>query len=80
MKARILIFLAIVSLLLVITPAVSQVLETRWTANIPFDFIVGDHPMTAGEYLIKSNPHTMRLTLVNKEARQTASMFTRQKS
>ena len=56
----------------------SQVLETRWTANIPFDFIVGgDHQMPAGEYTIKSNPHTMRLTLVNKETRQTASMFTR---
>ena len=77
MKVRVLIFLAVVSLLLLITPAVSQVLETTWTADIPFEFIVADSHMPAGQYLIKSNPQTMRLTVINKETRQKASMFTR---
>ena len=77
MKARLLIFLAVVSLLLVITPAVSQVLETRWSADIPFDFVVGDNQMTAGHYMIKSNAQTMRLTVTNTESQQKAFMFTR---
>jgi hypothetical protein len=77
MKARILIFLVVVSLLLVITPAVSQVIEANWTANVPFDFVVGDTRMPAGEYMVKSNPHTMRLTVINKETQKKASVFTR---
>ena len=77
MKVRILITLAVVSLLLVVTPAVSQVLETRWTADIPFDFVVGDNQMPAGHYMIKSNAHTMRLMVINTETQQKASMFSR---
>jgi hypothetical protein len=77
MKRNIVVFLAVVSLLLLVTPAVSQVLETKWTANIPFDFIVGDSQMPAGEYMIKSNAQTMRLTVINKETQQKASLFTR---
>jgi hypothetical protein len=77
MKVRLLIFLAVVSLLLVVTPAVSQLLETTWTADIPFEFTVADSQMPAGQYLIKSNPHTMRLTVTNKETRQNAFLFTR---
>lgn len=77
MKVRVLIFLAMVSLLLLITPAVSQVVETTWTADIPFEFIVADSHMPAGQYLIKSNPHTMRLTVINKETQKKAFMFTR---
>lgn len=77
MKARFLMLLAAVSLLLLVTPAVSQLLETTWTADIPFEFIVADSHMPAGEYLIKSNPHTMRLTVINKETRQNAFLFTR---
>jgi hypothetical protein len=78
MKARILIFVTVVSLLLLtITPSVSQVLESRWTADIPFDFIVGESQMPAGHYMIKCNLHTMRLTVINSETQQRASMFTR---
>lgn len=77
MKARIVIFLVVVSLLLVITPAVSQVIEPRWTANVPFDFMVGDTQMPAGEYIVKSNPRIMRLTVINKETQKEASVFTR---
>ena len=33
MKVRLLIFFAVVSLLLVITPAVSQVIESKWTGT-----------------------------------------------
>ena len=77
MKVRLLIFLAVVSLLLVVTPAVSQLLETTWTADIPFEFTVANSHMPAGQYLIKSNPHTMRLTVTNKETRQNAFLFTR---
>ena len=77
MKARILIFLVVVSLLLVITPAVSQVIEANWTATVPFDFVVGGTQMPPGEYMIKSNPHTMRLTVINKETQKKASVFTR---
>lgn len=43
MKLHLLIYLAVVSLLLSVIPAVSQVNETKWTADIPFDFIVGDN-------------------------------------
>ena len=77
MKARILIFLVVASLLLVIAPAVSQVIEARWTANVPFDFVVGETQMPAGEYIVKSNPQTMQLTVINKETRQKASVLTR---
>ncbi|HKW26975.1 MAG TPA: hypothetical protein VJN48_14405 [Terriglobales bacterium] len=77
MKARILIFLVVVSLLLVITPAVSQVIEANWAANVPFDFVVGDTQMPAGEYIVKSNPQTLRLTVINKETRKQAFVFTR---
>ena len=76
MQARILIFLVVVSLLLVITPAVSQVIEAHWTANVPFDFVVGDTQMPAGEYMVKSNPQTMQLTVINKETQQKAFVFT----
>ena len=78
MKARILILVAVVSLLLLmITPSVSQVVESKWTADIPFAFIVGENQMPAGHYMIKSNLHTMRLTVINTETQQKASMFTR---
>lgn len=77
MKARILILLVVLSLLLLITPAVSQVIEANWTANVPFDFVVGDTQMPAGEYIVKSNPHTMRLTVINKETQKKASVLTR---
>jgi len=77
MKVRLMIFLAVVSLLLVITPAVSQVLETRWSADIPFDFVVGNSQMPAGHYMIKANAHTMRLTVINTETQQKATMFSR---
>ena len=76
MKMRVLILGALVCLL-AMAPAMSQVLETKWTADIPFDFIVGNSPMPAGHYVIKSNAHSMRLTVVNTETEQTASMFTR---
>jgi len=33
--------------------------------------------MPTGEYMIKSNAHAMRLTVINKAMRQTASIFTR---
>ena len=78
MKARILILVAVVSLLLLmITPSVSQVVESRWTADIPFAFIVGESQMPAGHYMIKCNLHTMRLTVINTETQRRASMFTR---
>ena len=77
MKARILIFLVVVSLLLVITPAVSQIVEGRWAANVPFDFVVGDTQMPAGEYRVRSNPQTMRLMVINKATHKTAFVFTR---
>jgi hypothetical protein len=77
MKVRLLMFVAVVSLLWIVTPAVSQLLETTWTADIPFEFTVADSQMPAGQYLIKSNPHTMRLTVTNKETRQNAFLFTR---
>lgn len=77
MKVRLVMFLAIVSLLISVIPAASQINESKWTANIPFDFIVGDNHMPAGQYVIKSNPQTMRLILTNKETRQRAVLFTR---
>lgn len=77
MKLHLLIYLAVVSLLLSVIPAVSQVNETKWTADIPFDFIVADNHMPAGHYVIKSDTQTMRLILTNKETRQNAFLFTR---
>ena len=77
MKRNIVILLAVVALLLAVTPAVSQVSETKCTANIPFDFLVGSSNMPAGEYIFKSNVQTMRLTVINKATQQKASMFTR---
>lgn len=77
MKRNIVILLAVVWLLVAVTPAASQVSETKWTANIPFDFFVGSTNMPAGEYIFKSNVQTMRLTVINKATRQKASMFTR---
>ena len=77
MRVRLLAFLAVVWLLLAVTPAAAQLLESTWTADIPFDFIVGDSHMPAGQYVVKSNPHTMRLTVTNKETRQNAFLFTR---
>lgn len=77
MKTHFLIFLAVVSLLFLAMPVVSQILERTWTADIPYDFIVADNHMPAGQYIVKSNPQTKRLTLINKQTRQKASMFTR---
>lgn len=77
MKVRILSLVVLVLLLLAVTPALSQVQETTWTANIPFNFIVAGDQMPAGHYVIKHNPLTMRLTVVNKETKQKAGMFTR---
>lgn len=77
MKVRLLIFLAVVLVLLVVTPAVSQLVENTWTADIPFEFIVGNSHMPAGQYVVKSNPHTMRLTITNKETQEKTFLFTR---
>ncbi len=77
MKKWFLILLAVAPLLLGAMPVVSQVHETTWTADVPFDFIVADNHMPAGRYIIKSNLQTMRLTLVNRATQQKASMFTR---
>lgn len=77
MKVRLLIFLAVVLVLLVVTPAVSQLVENTWTADIPFEFIVGNIHMPAGQYVVKSNPHTMRLTITNKETQEKTFLFTR---
>jgi hypothetical protein len=77
MKVGLLIFLVVVSVLLVVTPAVSQLVESTWTADIPFEFIVGNSHMPAGQYVVKSNPHTMRLTITNKETQEKTFLFTR---
>lgn len=77
MKVRLLIFLAVVSLLLAVTPTVAQISVSKWKADIPFDFIVGDSHMPAGQYVIKADAHTMLLTVTNKETHKRASMFTR---
>ncbi len=63
--------------LLLAMPALSQISEMKWTADIPYDFIAGDNHMPAGRYIIKSNAQTMRLTLTNKQTGQKASIFTR---
>lgn len=62
--------------LLLAMPALSQISERTWTADIPYDFIVAGNHMPAGQYIVKSNAQTMRLTLANKETGQKASMFT----
>ncbi len=77
MKTHFLVFLIVVFLLLLVVPVVSQVLETTWTADIPYEFIVAGNHMPAGQYIVKSNAQTMRLTLINKQTRQTAYMLTR---
>lgn len=77
MKTRVLILLAITSLLLAVTPAVSQLLETRWTADIPFDFMVGSSQMPSGHYMIKSNAQTKHLTVINAETQKSAFILTR---
>jgi hypothetical protein len=77
MKVRVLILLAVTSLLLAITPAVSQVLESRWTADIPFAFTVGSTHLPAGHYMIKSDAHSKRLTVINTESHERAFLLSR---
>lgn len=77
MKIRVLILLAIASLFLAVAPAVSQLLETKWTADIPFDFVVGGSQMPAGHYMIKSNAQTKHLTVINTDTQKRAFMLTR---
>src|SRR5215475_9162861 len=43
-------------LLLVVSGAQAQ--ETRVKANIPFDFVVGNHVLPAGEYMVASEGAT----------------------
>jgi hypothetical protein len=44
--------LVTLAVLLIATAAQAQ--QTAVTAKIPFDFVVGNHAFTAGEYLLKS--------------------------
>lgn len=76
-KIRVLILLAIASLFLAVTPAVSQLVETKWTADIPFDFVVGSSQMPSGHYTIKSNAQTKHLTVINTDTQKSAFMLTR---
>jgi hypothetical protein len=39
-----------------LTATATQAQQTRVTAFIPFDFVVGDRPYSAGEYALKSLP------------------------
>ena len=75
MKKNILL-IVMLSLFLSVVPAFSQSSETKCTAKIPFDFVVGSTVLPAGDYALR----TARMNCVviqNKEAGAAAFIFSR---
>lgn len=52
-------------------PASAQSLERLMTAQIPFDFQVGEKQLPAGEYTIKRDPRMTGLLVLEGQRRQT---------
>jgi hypothetical protein len=61
-------------LLLVVSAAKAQ--STNVRANIPFDFVVGDQTMSAGNYLVSSIVEGRGITVRNTENRESKVILT----
>jgi hypothetical protein len=59
-------------LLIVVSGAQAQ--ETRVKADIPFDFIVGNQVLSAGEYMVASEGATNQVIVIRSNDRKTAIM------
>ena len=59
-------------LLMVVSSAQAQ--ETRVKADIPFDFIVGNQVLSAGEYMVASEGATNQVIVIRSSDRKTAIM------
>ena len=57
-------------LLLIVSGAQAQ--ETRVKANIPFDFVVGNQALPAGQYTVDSEGSTHQLIVIRSSDRKTA--------
>ena len=57
-------------LLIVVSSAQAQ--ETRVRADIPFDFIVGNQVLSAGEYMVASEGATNQVIVIRSNDRKTA--------
>jgi hypothetical protein len=61
-------------LLLAVSGAQAQ--ETRVKAHIPFDFVVGNQVLPAGEYMVASEGSTNRAIVIRSNDRKTAILST----
>ena len=59
-------------LLMVVSSAQAQ--ETRVKADIPFDFIVGNQVLSAGEYMVASEGATNQVIVIRSNDRKTATL------
>jgi len=51
-KSVLFVLMAVFAAMLAITPARAQ---SQFTVNVPFDFVVGDHSLKAGDYTIETS-------------------------
>jgi hypothetical protein len=74
MKTRALVMAAMMALTAIATTRVAQAQEQRVAVNIPFDFVVGNMQLPAGEYVVSASAETRGLILISAKA-STTSVF-----
>jgi len=65
---------AMMALTAIATTRVAQAQEQRVAVNIPFDFVVGNMQLPAGEYVVSASAETRGLILISAKA-STTSVF-----
>lgn len=77
MKTVFLLLLAAVCLLLIVTPAASQLVQPTIKATVDTDFWVGNLMLPAGEYRFTFDTATSRMYITNLKTTARVSVFTR---
>jgi hypothetical protein len=67
---------ALLGLGLLLAVSAAQAQEPRVKANIPFDFVVGDRVMPAGEYLVTSGGPSAAIAISSQDRPDTALVIT----
>ena len=76
MRSHILVLGTILCLLLAAVPAAGQA-QTQWRTTVPFEFMIGDTLMPAGDYTILSDPATGLVIFRNDNGGHLLARYTR---
>ncbi len=76
MRSQLLVLGTILCLLLAAVPAAGQA-QTQWRTTVPFEFMIGDTLMPAGDYTILSDPATGLVIFRNANGGHLLARYTR---